>query len=56
MILEIGVLHSLPKCASNGVMCFVFCFEILSRCIIACRDCCKLYFYSVVFSCMIIDV
>ena len=34
-MLDIGVLNFLPKCASNGVMSIVFCFDILSRCIIA---------------------
>ena len=44
VIFEIGVLHALPKCASNGVMSIVFCFKILSRCIIACSECSKLSF------------
>ena len=35
VIFDIGVLHFLPKCASNGVMFIVFCLDILSRCIIA---------------------
>ena len=48
VILEKGVLHFLPKCASNGVMSIVFCFEILSRCIFAYSECSKLKF---LFSC-----
>ena len=39
MILEISVLHFLPKCASNGVMPIVCCFENLRRCIIAYSEC-----------------
>ena len=48
---EICVLHFLPKCASNGVVSIVYCFDILNRCIIARSDCSKLYF---LFSCVFI--
>ena len=34
MIFEIGVLHLLTKCPSNGVISIVFCLDILNRCII----------------------
>ena len=44
MIFDIGVLHFLPKCASNGVIFIVFCFDILNRCIIAFSEVSKLYF------------
>ena len=44
VILEIGVLHFLPKFASNGVMSIVFCFEIFSCCIIAYSECSNLKF------------
>ena len=41
---DIGVLHFLPKCAANGVVFIVFCFDILSRCIIALSEFSKLIF------------
>ena len=53
MIFEFGVLHFLPKCASNGLRSNVFCLDILKRCIIAYSDVSSLNF---LFSYMIIDI
>ena len=47
----IGVLHVLPKCAANGVVSIVFCFDVLNRCTIACSHCSKLSFS---FNCVFI--
>ena len=44
VIFDIGVIHFLPKCALNGVVFIVFCFDILSRCIIALSEFSKLNF------------